>query len=198
MGVIDESGIDGLTMRRLGAELGTDPMMVYRHFPGKAAVLDGVMGLMWQEVEIPVPAHGETQWREYLVLVMHSLREALLAHPRAISIVGTRPASGPDLLALMDRLLGSLFAAGMPAGPDTADLLNALVNYTVGHVLAEAGDPAGGEAEQDNTQQLNPTAFPNLAAVFVGGWEYDPRRQYDHALRAFVGGWAAAAEFAPE
>ena len=44
LSIIDDAGVDGLTMRRVGTEIGVDPMMVYRHFPNKAAVLDGVMG----------------------------------------------------------------------------------------------------------------------------------------------------------
>lgn len=192
LGIVDEHGINGLTMRRLGTELGTDPMMLYRHFPGKAAVLDGLMEVIWHGVQAPDPQGGDTGWREHLVRVMHALRESLLAHPRAIVIVGTRPATGPELFALMERLLASLVSAGMSADAETADLLNALVNYTVGHVLAEAGDPVGGDADPESNQQVSPAHFPHLAAVFNSGWQYDPHRQYDRALRAFVGGWQGA------
>ncbi|MFV0535239.1 MAG: TetR/AcrR family transcriptional regulator, partial [Cumulibacter sp.] len=87
--LIDHDGIERLTMRRLGSELGVDPMMIYRHFPNKAAVLDGVMQRIWESVEID---HGsdELPWEEQPLRVMHGLRSALLQHPRAISIIGTR------------------------------------------------------------------------------------------------------------
>lgn len=192
LSIVDERGIDGLTMRGLGTELGIDPMMIYRLFPSKAAVLDGLMEVIWRGVQAPKPQGSDIEWREHLVSVMHALREALLAHPRAIAIVGTRPATGPELFALMERLLASLVSAGMTADAETADLLNALVNYTVGHVLAEAGDPVGGEADPESNQQIPPVSFPHLAAVFNSGWQYDPHRQYDRALRAFVGGWHSA------
>ena len=40
--IIDRDGVEGLSMRRLGEAVGRDPMVLYRHVPNKAAVLDGV------------------------------------------------------------------------------------------------------------------------------------------------------------
>lgn len=192
MQIVDDGGIDALTMRRLGRDLGVDPMMIYRHFSNKVAVLDGLMEVMWRDVTVAAATQTTPSWREHLVAVMHTLRRALLRHPRAISIVGTRPATGPELFALMERLLTSLAEAGMPVNSQAADQLNALVNYTVGHVLAEAGEPVGGEADQMSHQTVLPASFPHLAAVFNSGWRYDADRQYDDALRAMVYGWSEA------
>ena len=160
MQIVDDDGIDALTMRRLGRDLGVDPMMIYRHFSNKVAVLDGLMEVMWRDVTVPAAAQTTPSWREHLVAVMHTLRRALLRHPRAISIVGTRPATGPELFALMERLLTSLAEAGMPVNSQAADQLNALVNYTVGHVLAEAGEPVGGEATKRYFQPRFRTSQP--------------------------------------
>ena len=195
--VIDDLGVDGLTMRRLGAELGVDAMMVYRHFPNKAAVLDGVMSQIWAEVNVS-PARSGGDWREVLFGIMRGLRTSLLAHPRAISIVGTRPASGAELLQLMDRLVEALVDAGMVVDARAGDLLNALVNFTVGHVLAEVGDPVGGDADAGGDVAVVPGMFPHLAAVFSSGWRYDAARQYESAVRAMIAGWAGAGEVADD
>lgn len=193
--VIDERGVEGLTMRRLGAELGVDAMMVYRHFPNKAAVLDGVMAQIWAEVRVD-RGRGGGDWRDVLLAIMRGLRTSLLAHPRAISIVGTRPASGPELLQLMDRLVEALVDAGMVVDARSADLLNALVNFTVGHVLAEVGDPVGGGADAEGDAAVVLAMFPHLAAVFSSGWRYDAARQYESAARAMIVGWASPGEVA--
>lgn len=190
LSIIDDAGVDGLTMRRLGTEIGVDPMMVYRHFPNKAAVLDGVMERIWAGVRIDLTS-DDAPWQDALAELMHGLRRSLLVHPRAISIVGTRPATGPELFALMDRFIAMLTAAGMQVDSRSADLLNALVNYTVGHVLAEAGDPVGGEADDQSHLAVLAVHFPHLAAVFNSGWQYDPFRQYDGAVRAMIAGWPA-------
>ncbi|MCQ9385636.1 TetR/AcrR family transcriptional regulator [Brevibacterium sp. 50QC2O2] len=187
--LIDRDGLEWLSMRRLGAELGVDAMMVYRFFANKAAVLDGVMGTIWAGVRIPEPESG-TDWRDQLVATMHALRTSLLAHPRALPVIGTRPASGTATFDLMEQLLTRLIAAGLPVRAQTADLLNALVNYTVGHVLAEAGEPAGGDTEEQADLQVLLARYPHLASVFAAGWTYDPHRQFDTALRAMVAGWA--------
>lgn len=184
----DEAGLEKLSMRRLGAELGVDPMMIYRFFPNKAALLDGIMEKIWLSVDLKaIEAHDD--WQEQLVAVMHRLRESFLAHPHAILIIGTRPAAGPGLFLLFDRLLGILVAAGMIVDDRTGDLLNALVNYTVGHVLAEVAPPVEGGADKAQ-KPLVPPALPHLTSLFTSGWTYDPYRQFDTALRAIVAGKA--------
>lgn len=184
--MIDETGLQGLSMRKLGVALGTDPMLIYRVFPSKAALLDGVMEMLWSEVRVDPDAEDHGDWRVLLIDVMHRLRQTLIAHPNAVAIIGTRPANGPELFLLLERLLASLVAAGMEIDNRTADLLNALVNYTVGHVLAEVVQPVGGESAENSVQEMNPARFPYLAAVFNSGWEYNPLRQFDRALHTLV------------
>lgn len=191
LALIDDEGLEKLTMRSLGSKLGVDAMMIYRHFASKAVLLDGVMEEIWRSVRID-DVGATTGWREQLVAVMHRLREAFIAHPHAVVIIGTRPASGPGLFLLFERLLGALVAAGLTIDRNTADLLNALVNYTVGHVLAEVGQPVGGEADERSQLTISSAAFPHLAIVFNGDWEYDPVRQFDRALRAMVASQVSA------
>lgn len=186
--VVDTEGTDGLTMRRLGTELGVDPMMVYRYVPGKAALFDGIAETIWASVNFA--SSGEASgWQEELILVMHQLRSALLAHPRAVVILGTRPVAGEQFFALLERLLERLTRAGLPADADTAELLNVLVLYTIGHVLSEAGDPVGGEADEHSHLGVLPSLYPNLAAVFNSGWQYNADRQFTRGLHATVTGW---------
>lgn len=189
LAVIDETGLEGLSMRKLGVGLGIDPMMVYRFFPNKGALLDGVMEQIWRSVDLGALEQHDG-WREQLITVMHRLRESLLAHPNAIMIIGTRPAAGQGLFMLFDRLVEMLIAAGMTVDDRTGDLLNALVNYTVGHVLAEAAPPVGGDADPHAQPLVSPTMLPHLALLFSSGWTYDPVRQFDTALRAIVAGGA--------
>ena len=62
MQIVDDDGIDALTMRRLGRDLGVDPMMIYRHFSNKVAVLDGLMEVMWRDVTVPAAAQTTPSW----------------------------------------------------------------------------------------------------------------------------------------
>ncbi|MGO9224927.1 TetR/AcrR family transcriptional regulator, partial [Mycobacterium sp.] len=50
--IIDRDGVVGLSMRRLGVAVGRDPMVLYRHLPSKAAVLDGVVEMVFEQLAL--------------------------------------------------------------------------------------------------------------------------------------------------
>src|SRR6187402_3882828 len=50
----DQGGLESLSMRKLGQELGVEAMAVYYHFANKDEVLDGIVDLVWAEIEVPV------------------------------------------------------------------------------------------------------------------------------------------------
>lgn len=188
--VVDRDGADKLTMRRLGTELGVDPMAIYHYLPNKAALFDGITEVIWSSLDLDT-MDPEDPWQRQLAAAMHALRGTLRAHPHAVAILGTRPVSSPELLTLVDHMLGVLVRSGMPATADTADLLSTLVTYTIGHVLAEVGDPVGGESAPAY-QTLSPETHPHLAAMLNTGWTFDPDAQYDHGLNALLTGWRSA------
>ena len=53
--LLDEAGADEFSMRRLAAALGVDPMAVYRHLPGRAAILHEVLEAAVAELPLPDP-----------------------------------------------------------------------------------------------------------------------------------------------
>src|SRR5918998_6791971 len=59
--IVDEEGIEALSMRRLAAELGVNPMSIYHHLPGKAAVVSGLVGMVFSGMR--VPPSGGLPWR---------------------------------------------------------------------------------------------------------------------------------------
>jgi AcrR family transcriptional regulator len=176
-------------MRKLGAELGVDPMSIYHYLPNKGALFDGVVELIWTEVNLDEPAPGKP-WTEQAAAVMRRFRTALGAHPKAVPIVGTRPAVTPVMLDLLDQALGQLTAAGLSAA-DAIDLMNCLAAFTIGHVLAELGEPVGGDQIPPAGVYAGLTAetHPHLVAAFTGGYGYDPDGQFEHGLTALVNGW---------
>ena len=189
--IVDDEGPDKLTMRHLGAVLGVDPMAVYHYLPNKAALFDGIVETIWSFIG-PASIPTEGGWRQRVAGAMHSFRDVLRQHPRAVAILGTRPIATPELLTSLDRLLGTLVQAGMPAGEDAADLLQALVVYTIGQVLAEVGEPIGGASAGTLDERITPDTHPHLAAILAGAnWTYDPDRQYDRGLSALLSGWGA-------
>src|SRR3954471_23508622 len=81
---IDEFGLPGLTMRRLGSILGVEAMSLYRYVPGREQLLDGVV-----EVVIEAMRHDEDVldrprdgWQDFLQRLAHGVRRVALAHPK--------------------------------------------------------------------------------------------------------------------
>ena len=84
----DEEGLRSLSMRRLASELGFEPMALYRHFPNKAAIIDGVVGAVWAQMALP--SEQEDPW-DRLQELSRSFRRLALAHPNVFPALANRP-----------------------------------------------------------------------------------------------------------
>jgi AcrR family transcriptional regulator len=189
--LIDRDGVAGLSMRKLGAELGVDPMAVYYYLPNKSALFDGVIEAVYAEVDLAgLPRSGD--WRAQLHGFMTRLRAALRRHPNALPVVATRPAYVPALFEFGEHALGAALAAGFDAR-EVLDMVNCLAMYTIGHALAEVGEPVGGETmtAEDVGAMFTQVAYPNLAKAFADGYDYRPDDQYELGLTAMLDGFAA-------
>src|SRR3989337_1069 len=80
LGLADREGLDALTMRRLGNELGVDPMTVHHHVESKDRLLDGIAELLWEEVALP-ESSGDPA--EALRGLARALRDLFRRHPPA-------------------------------------------------------------------------------------------------------------------
>src|SRR6186997_665620 len=84
VGLADREGVDGLSMRRLSAELGVVPMALYKHVANKDELLDGMIDVVVAEIDPPIEgADWKTTMRERIL----SARRALLRHPWAVSVL---------------------------------------------------------------------------------------------------------------
>ena len=90
--LIDRDGVDGLSMRRLARVLGRDPMILYRHAPNKAALLDGVAETVLAQLKVD-PA--DPDWAAQLRAVARGYRALALAHPNVVPLLVTRPLATP-------------------------------------------------------------------------------------------------------
>lgn len=189
LAVVGEEGADRLTMRRLGQRLGVDPMAIYHHLPNKNAVLDGIVEHLWHGVAISAPTQGE-RWQDVLEQVFIAFRERLQEHPRAVAIIGTRPSVTPAMLALVDRTLQRLIAAGL-AGKEAMQLVDCLSGYTIGKVLAEVSGLADGAADRVGAAlaTVTPQTHPGLVAAMADGYDLAPEEEFRRGLRALIAGW---------
>ena len=127
--IIDEDGLEALTMRRLAAAAGVKPMSLYHHFAGKQAILNAVAERMAATaLGISSPA---THWRgrvRQLFMGLHALTEA---HPRALPLISTAVVRTSSGHAWMEELMATLLGAGF-SEERAATIYHVLGAYTLG------------------------------------------------------------------
>lgn len=188
--IVDRNGVESLTMRALGRELGVDPMAAYYHVPNKEAILDGVVEAVWAELELPDPS--DDSWQTQLADVARSIRTTLSRHPNALPIMATRPNLSTPGFRVVDHTFGILLGAGLPPR-EALEFVNAAAEYLLGHALTETaralpeGDDqivgAVSDADQDH-------AMPNLRQVMSDTdlSEVTTDSIFEAGLRALIGG----------
>jgi AcrR family transcriptional regulator len=132
--LVDEHGLQDLTMRRLGARLGVEAMSLYKHVPNKEAVVEGVRETLLDELaELRRSQHHSDSWQEALRGVARAFREVCRRHPRAL----------PLFAADADRAYAASWGAYEPvlntmvADGVAADDAIAALRIVVRHVLAD-------------------------------------------------------------
>ena len=105
----DRDGIDALSMRKLGQELGVEGMALYRHVRDKEAILDGIVDVVLSEID---PPDRTDDWKTELRQLSLAARDVMLRHPWAPAVIVTRPDVGPATLRHIDHVLRLLEAAG--------------------------------------------------------------------------------------
>ncbi|MCZ4118911.1 TetR/AcrR family transcriptional regulator [Streptomyces sp. H39-S7] len=132
--LLDRDGAEAFTMRALAAQLGVGTMAVYSHFRSKEEISDAVAQRLLGEVELPAAGEVDGDAREQLREVCRSVFRLFAEHPSALQLLTTRPMRGDEAIAVIDRMLGLLRAAGLDR-VDAARAHVALMQYTVGSAL---------------------------------------------------------------
>jgi AcrR family transcriptional regulator len=133
----DRDGVRSLSMRKLAHELGVEAMSLYHHVASKAAILDGLVDVVFSEIELP---SGEADWKTAMRERAISARSALRRHPWATALMESRSTPGPANLRHHDSVLGILRNAGFPVEL-AAHAYSILDSYIYGFALQEASLP---------------------------------------------------------
>ncbi|MGH9122767.1 MAG: TetR/AcrR family transcriptional regulator C-terminal domain-containing protein, partial [Acidimicrobiales bacterium] len=129
----DETGLEALTMRRLGEVAGVEAMSLYNHVANKADLLDGMIDLVFAEIEVPT---GEGGWKTAMQGRARSVRAALSRHRWAIGLMESRTSPGRANLRHHDAVIGCLRGSGFSLEL-AAHAYAALDSYIYGFALQE-------------------------------------------------------------
>ena len=180
----DSGGIESLTMRRLGQDLGVEAMSLYKHVANKDALLDGMVDLVFAEIELP---SADTDWRTAMRDRAVSTRAALTRHPWATPLMQSRKAPGPATLRHHDTVIGTLRGAGFSVEL-TAHAFSVLDGYIYGFAMQQRSLPFDTleEAQEVGRQmfaRMPAGAYPHLTELTVQhilqpGYDYGDEFEY--------------------
>jgi AcrR family transcriptional regulator len=184
MAVADAGGLETLTMRTLGQQLGVGPMALYRHVRNKDDIVDGIVDLVFEEIEVP---SAGTDWKDAMRDRGISIREVLSRHRWAIGLMESRTNPGPANLRHHDAVIGNLRAAGFDMAM-AAHAYSLLDSYIYGFAQTQMNLPFDSTADIAEMAQtmLEPfpvNAYPNLAAFITEhamkpGYDYGDEFEY--------------------
>jgi TetR/AcrR family tetracycline transcriptional repressor len=173
LALLDEVGLDGLTMRRLAAELGVQNPALYWHFKNKQDLLNQMAETMLAEAyaNVTLP-DANTPWDEWLIGLARMFRGALLSHRDGSRVIVEADLSQSPMQVGFDLALGVLREAGFRSSDALIGLIT-IFDYTTGATFEEQGDPRAevGTTEADASVSgqlrsvLDAGRLPNLAAA---------------------------------
>jgi len=207
--IIDEDGVEALTMRRLAQALDRNPMGIYRHAADKDALLDGIVEHVLSALVVTrkpgrdaesVDRDGDDDgdWETALRHTAHAFRRIALAHPNAVPLLVTRSVTGPLALRPLGTLrpLEELLEVFIGAGFDPHGALHAtrlFTGFLYGHIQDELQQQVPDPDETDDLLRLGLhrlpiTRFPRLRSLATVLATYDGAAELDEGLDIVIAG----------
>ncbi|HEX6359425.1 TetR/AcrR family transcriptional regulator [Actinophytocola sp.] len=201
--LLDEEGMEQLSMRKLGARLGAGATSLYRHVKNKDELIELVVDVVYGEVEVPDVVGRD--WRPAAEKTAHSVRAMILRHPWVGPVLG-QAGLGPNVMRLSEKMLRVLIAAGFDA-VEADQAMNAMLSYVIGIAVSETAYLAmvkrSGSVEKHLAVLLQHAIwertgeFPMIRAGFDAMKDRNPKKvrdeNFDYGLQRVLDGLAARA-----
>ena len=182
---VDREGLEALSMRKLGSELGVEAMSLYNHVPNKGALLDGMVEVLLDELEVSPEDEG---WERRVREAYRAFRRLAHEHPNVFPLLITRPPDTMDGVWLVEEFLKTLRGAGFE--PETAlYAFRTLSSYASGYAMAEirgfAMEPAGTRL---GAVALSEDDFPHIHELDASLREVDHDAEFEFGLDLILTG----------
>jgi AcrR family transcriptional regulator len=196
VGVADADGIDGLSMRRVAAELGCGTMSLYNYVTGKADLYELMVDAVSGEYDLPDTPVGD--WKADMMALGRQTRAIMLRHPWLTRVMSTVYSLSPNALRYLEYCLGRLEPLDAPGGAklELIGMVNGIAMTTVANELALAERtrslPWSEEQEQAVRaaylkREVASGTYPRLAGLLAGAPAPDDAAEsFDRALRRLL------------
>ncbi|MBO0682834.1 MAG: TetR/AcrR family transcriptional regulator C-terminal domain-containing protein [Candidatus Dormibacteraeota bacterium] len=186
--VLDEVGLEGLSIRAIAERIGVRGPALYWHFRNKQALLDEMAEAMLADRadQLKGPAEGEPWW-DWLAELARWLRRALVSHRDGARVfAGVTLPFVPTFIYLEDLAVGTLHEAGF-SWLDALRAMAALHVYVVGATIEEQSMPSTEDVGEHQGSFPDPARYPSLAAAF-GDFDFDADAGFEHGLGLIIAG----------
>lgn len=197
--LVDEEGMGALSMRRLGAELGVNPMSIYHHLPGKGAVISGLVELVFSGMRVRYS--DGSPWQDQVRAWAETYRDLVRSHPNLVlEIVSSAAAVTEAVLLVNEPLYAALDEAGLPPA-EVVVVADSVVDFVHGFAIAEGAQPPGHpfdrrellERLETGAANVLPTMRRVFRALTADEARYDFDRGFDAGLDILLKGIEASA-----
>lgn len=164
--LLNQIGLEQLTLRRLAKELDVQAATIYWHFKDKQELLDEMATAVWVEGSVQMfPRRKSADWRDWAAAYGEGIRKILLVYRNGARMVSGTRWTTTEPLKVTERIGGELIASGFSLR-EAVVLLSTIYNYTLSFTMEEqAVFPVPGERAphyslEERNERLDPTAFP--------------------------------------
>lgn len=165
--IVDKSGLESLSMRKVGEAMGVEAMSLYRHVTNRDDILDGIVDLVVSEIE--VPGKG-ADWKVAMRRRAISAHHVLLRHPWAPALIESRATVSAARLRYADTILGIMRQAGFSIAFAYRAFLS-LDSYIYGFTLQEVNWPYPADEVLAVTERMRPhvtaETYPNVSEAMT-------------------------------
>jgi AcrR family transcriptional regulator len=193
--LLDEVGVQALTLRMLADALESGTATLYRHFASKDELLAHVVDRILGEVR-PAPEDAKgLSWREAVAVGADAFYETLRRHPQALPLLVAQVPVGPNSLRSRERALGLLIAFGFPVDL-AARAFTAIGHYVIGFAIQQHGPgsthPEDGRQLADYYESLAPDVYPATTAAAQHLTGVPPHEEFRFGLGLLLDGLEGA------
>jgi AcrR family transcriptional regulator len=182
LALLDDAGLDGLTMRGLGEVLGVRAGALYRHFPSKQALLDAMAERILESIDLTLEPGP---WDERGLVLAGRLRHALLRHRDGARVVAGAYTTQAHTVRFGNTSVALLREAGLPP-QQAAWAVAAVSQYVIGHTIEEQ---ARANLVDSGAWSKKMDAFAGLADdVALSAFDADPQERFAYGLRLLLNG----------
>jgi TetR/AcrR family tetracycline transcriptional repressor len=189
LALVDEEGLEALSMRRVASSIGVSPMGLYRHVATRDEIVQGIADMALEDIDVELDSGGT--WEDQLKAVFTQIHETLLAHPGLIHVLHVQPISAERALDTVEALLGILRGSGF-SGEEAVAIVGAVQSYTFGFTVQQRARIGTEEGQHVKRLKALPTSeYPNLLELAGDFGNWTTEQHFEYGLDRLLQGIAA-------